>query len=244
MKSSIETISLSHLALTFIPVSVVIYIMYRWAQNYRHAIYAIARMLVQLLAIGYVLNFIFESENTLFIYGVLTMMLIVASHIALHPIRQKNIHFYWFAFVAILISGGSTLILVTQVVLNVEPSYSPSVLIPIAGMIFANSMTGISVAVERFSSEYSRGSDYKKARSIAFNAAMIPITSSLFAVGLVSLPGMMTGQILSGVSPLIAARYQIMVMCMIFGSVGITAALFLTMLKNKLHYFESQDITK
>ena len=63
----------------------------------------------------------------------------------------------------------------------------------------------------------------------AYHAAMIPVINSLFAVGLVSLPGMMTGQILSGVSPLIAARYQIMVMCMIFASAGISTAVFLAL---------------
>ncbi|HHJ81297.1 MAG TPA: ABC transporter permease, partial [Candidatus Tenderia electrophaga] len=76
-----------------------------------------------------------------------------------------------------------------------------------------------------------RNVDYAKARVIALRAAMIPVINSLFAVGLVSLPGMMTGQILSGVSPLIAARYQIMVMCMVFGSAGITTALFLILAK-------------
>jgi len=63
----------------------------------------------------------------------------------------------------------------------------------------------------------------------AYRAAMIPVINSLFAVGLVSLPGMMTGQILSGVSPLTAARYQIMVMCMIFASAGISTAIFLAL---------------
>jgi len=65
-------------------------------------------------------------------------------------------------------------------------------------------------------------------------AALIPIINSLFAVGLVSLPGMMTGQILSGISPLIAVRYQIMVMCMIFGAAGISAAAFLLLAKEPL----------
>ncbi|MEP1779528.1 ABC transporter permease, partial [Reichenbachiella sp.] len=75
------------------------------------------------------------------------------------------------------------------------------------------------------------GVDYTEARNTALRAALIPITNSLFAVGLVSLPGMMTGQILSGVSPLIAVRYQIMVMCMAFGSAGISVALFLVLVK-------------
>ena len=69
---------------------------------------------------------------------------------------------------------------------------------------------------------------------------MIPMVNALFAVGLVSLPGMMTGQILSGVSPHIAARYQIMVMCMVFGSAGISAALFLL---TSRHIFEKQQNT-
>ena len=68
----------------------------------------------------------------------------------------------------------------------------------------------------------------------AMRAALIPITNSLLAVGLVSLPGMMTGQILSGVSPFIAARYQIMVMCMISGAAGLSAALFLTIARKEL----------
>jgi putative ABC transport system permease protein len=69
--------------------------------------------------------------------------------------------------------------------------------------------------------------NWEKARDTAFQTAMIPVVNALFAVGLVSLPGMMTGQILSGVSPLIAARYQIVVMCMIFASAGMSTAIFL-----------------
>ena len=81
---------------------------------------------------------------------------------------------------------------------------------------------------------------YKEARNTAMQASLIPIINSLFAVGLVSLPGMMTGQILSGVSPLIAVRYQIMVMTMIFGSSVISTAIFLTLIKKD--FPEKQDI--
>ena len=98
-------------------------------------------------------------------------------------------------------------------------------------MIFANSMTSVSLAVERMNAEMSRDVPYHEARRIALQSSLIPVINSLFAVGLVSLPGMMTGQILSGVSPLIAARYQIVVMCMILGSSGITTACFLVMVK-------------
>jgi putative ABC transport system permease protein len=99
-------------------------------------------------------------------------------------------------------------------------------------MIFASAMNSVSIAVERLDAEVERDVPYEKARIIALRASLIPITNSLFAVGLVSLPGMMTGQILSGVSPFIAARYQIMVMCMIFGSAGISSACFLALVRS------------
>ena len=96
-------------------------------------------------------------------------------------------------------------------------------------MIFANAMNSVSLAAERLCAEMDRNVSYDVARKIALQSSLIPVINSLFAVGLVSLPGMMTGQILSGVSPLIAARYQIMVMCMIFGSAGIATAYFLVL---------------
>jgi putative ABC transport system permease protein len=96
-------------------------------------------------------------------------------------------------------------------------------------MIFSGSMNTVSLAGERLQSEIGRGTSYLEARRIALQASLIPITNSLFAVGLVSLPGMMTGQILSGVSPLVAAKYQIVVMTMLFGTSGISAALYLVL---------------
>jgi putative ABC transport system permease protein len=98
-------------------------------------------------------------------------------------------------------------------------------------MIFANAMNSVSLAADRLEAEIGRDVAYDHARNIAFRSSLIPITNSLFAVGLVSIPGMMTGQILSGVSPLIAARYQIMVMCMVFGAAGISSAIFLILVK-------------
>jgi len=97
----------------------------------------------------------------------------------------------------------------------------------LAGMVFSNSMNMISLAVERMNAELERKETFDYARNIAMYAAMIPTINTMFAVGLVSLPGMMTGQILSGISPLIAVRYQIMVMCMIFAAGGLSTALFL-----------------
>lgn len=139
------------------------------------------------------------------------------------------------ALISISVGGGVTLILVSQFVLDVDPWFSPRFIIPLAGMVFANAMTSLSLAVERLNSEIKNGASYEQARGIAFQTALIPIINSLFAVGLVSLPGMMTGQILSGVSPFIAARYQIMVMCMIFSANGLSTAIFLVLLKRDVY---------
>jgi putative ABC transport system permease protein len=93
-------------------------------------------------------------------------------------------------------------------------------------------MNTVSLAAERFESEMLKGGNYFDIRTVALQTSMIPKINLFFAVGLVSLPGMMTGQILSGVSPIIAVKYQIMVMCMFFAAGGISAALYLAFLKN------------
>ncbi len=234
MSGSIQTIPLLNLAMAFIPVIVVIIIIGKWQLGYKSSLYAVCRMLIQLLLIGYFLTYIFKTESALLVVAVLTVMLFSASWIALRTVSIPRKILYGKSFLAILLGGGFILILMSQAVLNLTPWYLPSYTIPLAGMIFANSMNSISLAGERIEAEMGRDIPYKKARSIALKASLIPITNSLLAVGLVSLPGMMTGQILSGVSPLIAVRYQIMVMCMIFGSAGLSAAIFLTLIKNNL----------
>ncbi len=158
---------------------------------------------------------------------VLIVMIMAASWIALGNVADRRLELYVYAVFSITVAGGCTLILVTQLVLSIQTWYSPQQVVPLAGMIFAASMNSISLAAERIGSEMERGVSYIEAKAVALNAALIPITNSLFAVGLASLPGMMTGQILSGVSPFIAARYQLMVMCMMFIAAGFSAVLFL-----------------
>lgn len=229
----VQTVTVSGLVWGFLPVIVVIGLLLRWTDSGWNASYSVARMLIQLLLIGYVLVFIFETENSWIIMTVLAVMLAAASWIAIQPIHDKYPRIYHHAIASIGIGGVLTLVLVTQVVLTIEPWFLPRYMVPLAGMIFANSMNSVSLAAERFESERANNVSYRAARSIALRASMIPVINSLFAVGLVSLPGMMTGQILSGVSPVVAARYQIVVMCMIFGSAGISAALFLIFAKRR-----------
>ena len=233
MSKPVELIPLVRLALTFLPVVVVVGVLYRWSLGAGATLYAMGRMLLQLLLVGYVLTYIFTTDQPWLVGGVLTAMLMIASWIALRPLQEKGSGQYTKALGSIALGGVLTLLLVTQWVLDTEPWFSPSKIIPLAGMIFAQSMTAISLAGERFYAELPRVESYEVARGIALRAALIPITNALFAVGLVSLPGMMTGQILADVDPLIAARYQIMVMAMLFGSAGISAACYLILIKPK-----------
>ncbi|MDH3545512.1 MAG: ABC transporter permease, partial [Gammaproteobacteria bacterium] len=218
MNTTIPEISLQGLILVFLPAVIVIGIMLRWRASAGTAVYATFRMLIQLLLIGYVLIYIFETDHFAVIVAVLAVMLVVSSWIAIRPLHARQRHSYLHALTAISVGGVLTLALVTQHVIGVEPWFSPRYVVPLAGMIFAGSMNAVSLGAERFQAETERGVKYAKARRMAFQAALIPIINSLFAVGVVALPGMMTGQILSGVSPLIAAEYQIVVMTMLFGA--------------------------
>ena len=233
MDEKITFIPFSQLLIIFIPVGMVVFILRSWSLEWINSLYAIGRMLIQLIIIAYFLTFLFSTNNSLIILFILVSMVFIASWIALGTVSKDRTKLLKTVFISILFGWGITLFLVTQFVLKLDPWYMPRYMIPIAGMVFASSMNGVSLAAERLKAELDRNISYDKAKSIALKASLIPITNSLFAVGLVSLPGMMTGQILSGISPHIAIRYQIMVMCMIFSAVGLSSYLFLTFAKNK-----------
>jgi len=229
--SSVTTIPIESLLLGFVPVLLLIGIMRAWGLNALQAMYANVRMLVQLLLIGYVLTYIFETDEPALVVLVVVFMIAMSAWIALRPLTDRGIKPYSIVTIAIGVSGLGVLILITQIILPLPRWFEPQFVVPLAGMIFANSMNTISLAGERFHAERGRGEDYLSARRLAMEAAMIPQVNALLAVGLVSLPGMMTGQILSGVEPLTAARYQIMVMCMIFSTAGLAAVLYMALKK-------------
>ena len=227
MNHKMYEISSAGLGLAILLVLPVVFLYLHWKLNYKFIIYAAMRMFAQLMLIGYFLVFIFKSENVLIVLLVLSVMILSSSWIALSSVKERRINLYISVLAAITIGGTLTLFFVTQLILQLNPWYEPAYMVPIAGMIYANAMNSVSLAAERYYAELSRGEAVIKAKRTSFQASLIPVVNSLFAVGLVSLPGMMTGQILSGVSPLIAARYQIVVMCMVLSSAGISSALFL-----------------
>ena len=224
-----QTIPLPELSIVFIPTLFLLVIMFRWQIKAWIGLYANIRMILQLLLVGYFLTFIFETTQPIVIVLLVVAMIGVSTWIALRSFEKFDTNPYLIVLVSIGGPGLVLLLVVTQLVLKMPRWFEPNLVIPIAGMIFANSMNTVSLAAERFESELKRGESYIISRRTALDASLIPQLNSLFAVGLVALPGMMTGQILSGVDPHIAVRYQVMVMSMVFGSGGIAAVIFLVL---------------
>ena len=227
----ISFIPIANLMLGFIPVILLIGIMHIWGLKVTGSIYANFRMLIQLLLIGYVLTYIFETDQPMVIGLVVFFMISMSAWIAMRPLKENGIYPFVVIFLSLALSGLAVLYLISQFIVDLPRWFEPSFIVPIAGMIFANSMNTVSLAGERFFIEKDRGEDYEDSRKIALETALIPQINALFAVGLVSLPGMMTGQILSGIEPLMAARYQIMVMCMIFSTAGLSAVTYMSFKK-------------
>ena len=215
------------------PILFIYYVYYKYCNDKYTLPYGLLRMFSQLFLIGYILTYIFEQKQLLPILSTLLVMLISASIISLRAVKVKTKDMYISSFISILLSGTITLFIVIYFVLHLNNWQEPRYIIPIAGMIFANSMNSISIGANRFESEYEISKNFITSRATSFKTALIPNINSLYAVGLVSIPGMMTGQILSGTNVMIAVKYQIMVMLMIILSSGISSFIYFNLIKKK-----------
>ncbi|MBV5279455.1 MAG: ABC transporter permease [Campylobacteraceae bacterium] len=227
-----QFIPLLNLFYMVLPLAFVGYFYYRWTDNKTEILFATFRMCVQLILIGYVLTSLFDTNSTWLLALLVAIMVIASSLIARRHIHNKDIQTYVIILIAIGVGGSLNLLLILNCVLALDNILEPRVVIPLAGMLYANCMNALSLAAERFDKERVHH-DYEKARAIAFKASMIPQINSFLAVGFVSLPGMMTGQILSGIDPMVAVRYQIVVMAMVLGSGGISNIIYLLSLKKR-----------
>ncbi len=219
-------ISLLNLCYLLIPLLFVGWVYSRWAGVRFELAYATLRMLVQLIVVGYVLIFIFTYQHIWLGVLILLFMLSVSATIIFRQTHDKSVVNFSLIIVAVLLSSLINLGLVIIVVLQLEPLYQPRYIIPLAGMILSASMNGISLAIERFEEELHHRENFAKARNIAVKAAMIPPINALLAVGVVALPGMMTGQILSGIDPLVAVRYQMMIMIISVSGAGMSVIFY------------------
>jgi len=204
------------------------------------------RALVQLVAVGYVLVYLFTAERWWLVLIALVVILLSATSAAVQrrrgakKIAGERRTLLTVSGTAMLVGSGVTLAYVTQLVLRVQPWYEPRYLVPLFGMIVGNAMNGAALAAERLASELeSRRGEVEAYLALgasppraaaeparrAMYAALIPSVNGLMTVGLVQLPGMMTGQILAGQSPLLAVRYQIVVMFMLAGGTAMTVVM-------------------
>ena len=211
------------------------------------------RTFVQLTLMGYVLTWFFDQEHWAFLLMLLLIMILIASY---EGTRRQQIaipHFFPAMLVALL--GSSILILGTILlfILDVEPWFSPYAAIPIGGMIIGNGLNSTALTANRFVGELKHrekeietllalGATPKlavyDAMKASINAALIPNINGMMTVGLVQIPGVMTGQILAGIDPIIAVRYQIMIMYMWFTTATLANMIMLAIVYRQ--YFTSK----
>ncbi len=225
-------LSILQVSMALVPILIAIVIYGTMVSDWTSVIWATIRMVVQLIAIGYALNIIFGLNHPLWVVLVILLMSLGAGWIAMRPIKKFN-RPKLPVMVSVIVSGAINLIWILVFVLQPDPWFEPSILIPITGMVMANSMNAVSLCAERFWSERKQGNSVDESSLAALTAAMIPQINALLAVGLVSLPGMMTGQILSGVSPLIAVRYQIVIMSMVLSTAAFGSFIYLRWYRNE-----------
>lgn len=226
-------IPLENLLIALIPAFIVFAIFVKWGLNWKEILYAIGRMFFQLMLIGYFLSYIFNQNTLWWTMGMLAFMLSVSAWISLYSIKGDRVRHLKKSLLSLLFGAFPVLLLVVTVIIPTDNWYAPRFIIPLAGMVFASAMNSIGIAAERFKREI-ESADLTLAKKNSLKAALIPQINSFLAVGLVSLPGMMTGQILSGVDPLIAVRYQIVVMTMLLGAGGISVSIFLSLLNKEV----------
>jgi putative ABC transport system permease protein len=202
----------------------------------RSLLVAMVRTYLQLFALGIALGWIFDLDSPWLVLAILLLMILMSAHTLLGRVKKAPPRLFPRVFNAVFISGVTVTFAVTALVIQVEPWYMPRYVIPIGGMVVGNSMTGLSLGLERLFSDLRKRSDEVQTLlalgatpweaalpsiRTSISAGLIPVINSMSAVGIVFIPGMMTGQVLAGVDPSIAARYQIVVMLMISAATAI-----------------------
>ena len=207
----------------------------------RDLVIGTVRAVVQLYLVGVILAAVFAAATWYLVVLILVVMTAVATHAAVSRLSRPLPGASWIAATALSVSTAATLAYVMGAVVHVRPWWEPQYIIPIAGMILGNSMTSAALAGDRLQSDLRARRDEVEARlalgfsgrealqplvRAALRAAMIPTVNGMMTVGVVQLPGMMTGQILAGSSPLLAIRYQILVVFMQAAATAIGSLIF------------------
>ncbi|GBC62990.1 iron export ABC transporter permease subunit Fet B [Desulfonema ishimotonii] len=203
----------------------------------RQLLIAGIRTTLQLLLIGVVLKTIFDQVRVSWLLTVALVMLVVAGREIMG--RQKRsfrgVWGFGLGTLSMLMTSFPITLLALMVIIDIRPWYDPQYAIPLMGMMLGNTMSGIALGLDRLTQtawDQRRGIEARlmmgqtgseaieNIRRESIRSGMIPIINAMNIVGLVSLPGMMTGQILSGTLPLEAVKYQILIMFLIAGGTG------------------------
>lgn len=216
---------------------------------------ATVRTFIQLMIIGYVLKYIFNLNKWYYILLMIFIMTIVAGYNAAKRQTIKIPKLFPVITIAIFFGAATSMFTLIFLILRVSPWYEPQYLIPISGMMLGNSMNSAALAVDRLVGETkSRHLEIEAALSLgaspfkaihpmlrdAARTAMMPTINSMMIVGIVQLPGLMTGQIIGGVAPEQSVRYQVTIMYMLAASVTISCITILYVLYRRLFTSEEQ----
>ena len=214
----------------------------------RMALTSSLRGTVQLVFVGYYLGALFATPRLELVVATFLIMLSVAARAGVGRLRRKLPGLAWLATFALGAGTSLGVVFMTAVIVRPAPWYDPQYVIPFGGMLLGNAMNGASLAGERFQEDLRSRIDEVEARlslglsgaesvhpllTRALRASMIPTLNSFAVAGVVQLPGMMTGQILSGVAPLVAVEYQILIFFLLMTSTAVSSLLFLLMLRSR-----------
>ena len=241
-------LSLTELCLALVGPLCVLWISYKLNLRIsKRIVITLLRTIVQLLLAGYVLlAFIFSMHSAVYVLGYLFLMVVISSFEVISRQVRTYKGYLRDSFISVLIGGGGIGLYGSVLVFHTSPWWQPHIMVPTAGMLIGNSISGPSLAVDRLFSEVCDRSHEIELRlalggtkyeailptvRAAMLVALTPNMNQMAVVGIVSIPGMMTGQLLAGASPLVAAEYQLVILWLIFATVGFStlAGLYLAL---------------
>ncbi len=230
-------LNLIQFSLVYLLLIIVLIIMKKSKVNQTKLLFmASLRMTVQLILAGLILTYIFQHPHPLFTVAYIIAMIVFSVYSVLSKNKGLNKYFKIAIVFSLSFSGVGILIFFIIAVIN-QSIFNPQYTIPLAGMIIGNSMTGVSLGLKSFSDNIHSGRNKIDALlnlgvspkkilmpyvNNALETALLPTLNSMLGMGIISLPGMMTGQILSGTLPNTAILYQIAIMVAICTSVCVT----------------------
>jgi putative ABC transport system permease protein len=199
-----------------------------------------ARTVVQLLLLGLVLEYLFAHASLWLVAGISAVMVLIAGHEVMA--RQQRAFRGWWGYglgtLSMFISAFAITLYALHAVVQPAPWFAPQYAIPLLGMMLGNTMNGVALTLERLTQSAWQQQAVIEARLLlgqepreamadilreSVRTGLIPVVNAMAAAGIISIPGMMTGQVLAGNAPINAAMYQILIMFMIAAGTGFAA---------------------